>query len=301
MNECMPSTRVGILAELMAWATDPDGPPVYLITGMAGAGKSAIARSFSRLLDRQMLLGASFFCSRGSEARSNVGGIIPSLAFHLAWRSEPLGRALISTIKMNPGTTFTLRDPEFHSANSDGAQLLVIIIDALDEYFSVDAVQTLLKVLIHSRGVRLKFFITSRPEPYIKTAFHSEVVSRHLRLRDVEHDIVTADIAKYLGKHLREIGSAIHAPMWPFDPDLDELVLRIGDLFIFAFTAIQYLEAKSRSGKEVQRRLQNIPRGTSPTTIQTAVIDTQYAQIIENVWNGTKVEEKTARRLAVAA
>ncbi|KAJ6582614.1 hypothetical protein DFH09DRAFT_1309561 [Mycena vulgaris] len=221
MSECMPGTRVGVLTELMAWATDPTAPPVYLITGMAGAGKSAIARSFSRLLDRQMLLGASFFCSRASEARSNVGGIIPSLAFHLGWRSEPFARALINAIKMNPGTTFNLRKTEFQfatllsgpsQAHSDKAQLLVIVIDALDECSSTDAVRALLKVLIQSRGVQLKFFITSRPEPYIKTAFHSEVVTRHLRLRDVEHDTVTADIAKYLRKHLGEIGSAIHAP-----------------------------------------------------------------------------------------
>ncbi|KAJ6582592.1 hypothetical protein DFH09DRAFT_912318 [Mycena vulgaris] len=71
-SECMPGTRVGVLVELMAWATDSESPPVYLITGMASSGKSAIARSFARLLDKQMVLGASFFCSRASEARSTV-------------------------------------------------------------------------------------------------------------------------------------------------------------------------------------------------------------------------------------
>jgi hypothetical protein len=71
-GECMPGTRVGVLAELMAWASDPRALPIYLLTGMAGTGKSATARSFARLLEDEMSLGASFFCSPASEARSNV-------------------------------------------------------------------------------------------------------------------------------------------------------------------------------------------------------------------------------------
>ncbi|KAJ6609272.1 hypothetical protein B0H10DRAFT_1954799 [Mycena sp. CBHHK59/15] len=98
-GECMPGTRVGILTELMAWATDPESPPIYLLTGMAGAGKSAIARSFARLLDREMLLGASFFCSRKSEDRSN-----------------PLARAMVDGMKRHPGVMFTLRPVDFQFA-----------------------------------------------------------------------------------------------------------------------------------------------------------------------------------------
>ncbi|KAJ7813546.1 hypothetical protein B0H13DRAFT_1925368 [Mycena leptocephala] len=75
-SECMPGTRVGVLTELMAWASDPESPPIYLLTGMAGAGKTAIARSFARLIDAEMFLGASFFCSRATEGSSDAGRII---------------------------------------------------------------------------------------------------------------------------------------------------------------------------------------------------------------------------------
>ncbi|KAF7368291.1 hypothetical protein MVEN_00150100 [Mycena venus] len=303
---CMPGTRVGVLAELMAWATDPKSPPIYLLTGMAGTGKSAIARSFAQLLDRRMLLGASFFCSRSSEARSNVGSIIPSLAFHLAWHSEAYARALIGAIKTNPGVTFNLRVADFQfttlmlqpSQSLHQAQAPILVMDALDECSSIDAIQALLKVLIHSTGVQLKFFITSRPEPHVNMEFRPEVLARRLRLHDIEHDIVTADISKYLRKNLHDVASRINIPGWPSDSDLEELVKRAGGLFIFAFTAIQYLSGKLFSRDEIQNRLQNILHGI-PTKNQTAGVDTLYDQIFDNAWNGIEPDEKTARQRAL--
>ncbi|KAJ7814828.1 hypothetical protein B0H14DRAFT_3746882 [Mycena olivaceomarginata] len=286
----------GVLAELLAWATNPAGPTIFLLTGMAGAGKSAIARSFARLLDDQGLLGASFFCSRGSEARSNVGGIIPSLAFHLAWHSEPFARALIESIKMNPGVTFNLRPADFQVATlmlrpsqslTKHNSIPILVIDALDECSSTDAIQTLLQTLIRSSGRQLKFFITSRPEP-------------HLRLNDVEHNIVTADIARYLRTNLHDLGSKVAVPEWPSDPELQELVKRTGDLFIFAFTVIQYLSAKLFSRKELQNRLQNVLHNSSPTRIQTAGIDALYGQIVNDAWHGLEPEEQSAREKVLA-
>jgi hypothetical protein len=98
---------------------------------------------------------------------------------------------------------------------------------------------------------------------------------------------------------LHTIAEAIQAAGWPSDTDLQELVLRTGDLFIFAFTAIQYLSAKSLSLDEVQRRLHNIICGTAPTKIQTAGIDTLYGQIVDNAWAGTEPDEKATRQKAL--
>ncbi|KAJ7814651.1 hypothetical protein B0H13DRAFT_455612 [Mycena leptocephala] len=305
-GECMPGTRVNVLAALITWATDPQSPAIYMLTGMAGSGKSAITRSFCRLLDEQSLLGASFFCSRASETRSNAGAIIPSLAFHLAWHSEPYARALIAAIKANPGVTFNLRTADFQFATlllhpsqalSQTAPWLVVVIDALDECSSIHATRALLNALIPSNEVRLKFFITSRPEPHVETAFQSQVVMRRLRLHDVERDIVTADIAKYLRRNLRDLASRTATQLWPSTTDLENLVQQTGDLFIFAFTTIQYLSGRSLSHEEVQRRLHNIlhDRGSS-TRIQTTGIDALYSQIVDNAWNGIELDEKIARQ-----
>jgi hypothetical protein len=96
-EECMPGIRMSILAELMAWATASDGPEIYLLTGMAGTGKSTIACSFAKLLDGMGLLGASFFCSHKHSVQRNALGIIPTIAFQLAHYSPIFTRGVINS------------------------------------------------------------------------------------------------------------------------------------------------------------------------------------------------------------
>ena len=64
---CMPGTRVKILADLEAWASDGLSTKVYWLVGMAGTGKSTILHTLCEILDAKNMLGGSFFCSRGSE------------------------------------------------------------------------------------------------------------------------------------------------------------------------------------------------------------------------------------------
>ena len=86
-NGCLAGTRVGVLADLREWSGDAHAPSVFWLNGMAGTGKSAIARSFCFDLRRESLLGGSFFCShRGSTDQSDVRRIIPTLAISMALR-----------------------------------------------------------------------------------------------------------------------------------------------------------------------------------------------------------------------
>jgi adenylylsulfate kinase-like enzyme len=56
------------LRDLQRWSTDPAAHRIFWLDGMAGTGKSAIARSFCRFLHENSLLGGSFFCLRGNES-----------------------------------------------------------------------------------------------------------------------------------------------------------------------------------------------------------------------------------------
>src|SRR5260221_2518414 len=47
---CMEGTRVSLLKDLEQWSMDVTSPPIFWLDGMAGTGKSAIARSFCRSL-----------------------------------------------------------------------------------------------------------------------------------------------------------------------------------------------------------------------------------------------------------
>ena len=63
---CMAETRVRIIANLETWARDETAPKVYWLNGHLGTGKTSIAHTLSERLDREKMLGASFFCSRSA-------------------------------------------------------------------------------------------------------------------------------------------------------------------------------------------------------------------------------------------
>jgi hypothetical protein len=69
----------------------PIRPACFWLNGLAGTGKSTIAQTFAETSFADGKLGASFFCSRDFEDRSNLQAIFPTLAFQLA-HQEPLFR-----------------------------------------------------------------------------------------------------------------------------------------------------------------------------------------------------------------
>jgi hypothetical protein len=81
---CLRSTRETVLNEIESWTKDFNESPVFWLNGLAGTGKSTIAQTVSERIFADGLLGASFFCSRDFEDRSDLHLIFPTLAFQLA-------------------------------------------------------------------------------------------------------------------------------------------------------------------------------------------------------------------------
>lgn len=78
-------TRTSILDKLEAWAKGMDSQcPFYVLSGVAGAGKSTIAYEFARRLEQDKLLGATFFFVRGDEKLSTTSFLVPTLAYQLS-------------------------------------------------------------------------------------------------------------------------------------------------------------------------------------------------------------------------
>jgi len=77
---------------------------VFWLNSLAGTGKSTITQTFAEISFVDGKLGASFFCSRDFEDRSNLHVIFPTLAFQLAYWYLPFREKLLRVLRAKPNT-----------------------------------------------------------------------------------------------------------------------------------------------------------------------------------------------------
>jgi hypothetical protein len=81
---CLPDTRVDLLQEMYNWADGLNGQCIFWLNGLAGTGKSTIARTVARRHLEQERLGASLFFSRSGGDVSHALKFFSSVAVQLA-------------------------------------------------------------------------------------------------------------------------------------------------------------------------------------------------------------------------
>ena len=174
---CSGDTREAVLHEIGSWIKDFSKSPVFWLNGLAGTGKSTVAQTVSEWCFADGLLGASFFCSRGSKDRSDLHVIFPTLAFQLAHKYPTFRSVLVPLLQSTPDVVHgslhnQMRKLIVEPLGSVDASM-VIVIDALDECKDEEPSSAILSVLgwFVEQIPRVKFFITARPEPWIKTGF----------------------------------------------------------------------------------------------------------------------------------
>ncbi|QRV96187.1 WD repeat-containing protein [Ceratobasidium sp. AG-Ba] len=257
-RECTDNTRVDVLDGLHAWTRDPDGPRIYWLNGMAGTGKTTVAYSLCKRLEKEGELAASFFCSRQLPDCRNPTLILPSVAYQLATFSPVLRREISNALSQEPDVDKQELSRQFdvliagplRKARDSLPHELVIVIDALDECkdtqtavsptLDEDPIYLLLSVVLKDApDLPVKICVTSRPEREIVASMeekHAYDMKRELRLHALEPATVRNDIRKYLAEELE-------AHKMPADM-FDELVERSGVLFIYAATLARYIGRK---------------------------------------------------------
>ena len=251
---CMKGTRRDVLSHLEQWSRDDQAKRVFWLNGLAGTGKSTIAQTFAEMCFADEKLGASFFCSRDFEDRSNLRSIFPTLAFQLAHRFPQFRRELVPVLMENP-------DVGRGSLSSQMERLIVgpfretqirtlIVIDALDECQDNQPASALLSVLASyvDEIPLVKFFITGRPESQIREGFRSELLLPHtavLELHNVDHSSVDSDIMLFFKTRFTEIAkrrsnSGLEED-WPGPHYIDILCRKAGGLFIYAATVVKFV------------------------------------------------------------
>jgi Mrp family chromosome partitioning ATPase len=82
-GRCLPNTRTKLLDEITTWANSKDSKSIFWLSGMAGTGKSTIARTIAQLFASRGQLGASFFFKKGEGERGNASRFFTTIAADL--------------------------------------------------------------------------------------------------------------------------------------------------------------------------------------------------------------------------
>ena len=286
----------------MHWAKTSHDQNVYWLNGLAGTGKSTIAQSFSGMVAKEGILGASFFCSRDYLDRRELKRIFPTLAYQLACHYPHFQSHIIRTIKADLTIAHTSLISQLENLLIDplsGKNVsCVIIIDALDECIDHQPASAILSVL--GRFVKklplVKFFITGRPEPRIRTGFRLpllEPLTQIFLLHEVELSSVDKDIQLYLTQKLTTIAkqrSNLDLPNpWPHNDEIVALTKKSSGLFIFASTLARFIESEHHEPNE---RLQLVLSDANDTMHEgRAGIDSLYSQILLHAFSD--VQEST--------
>jgi len=296
---CLSNTRVDLLQEIYDWIDRKDGQDercIFWLSGLAGTGKSTISRTVARRCSEQKRLGASFFFSKGGGDVSHAGKLFTSLAVQLADAVPSLQAHIYHAVRersnianlslldqwrelvINPLKLVKSDKPLFPSS-------YLLIIDALDECDNEVHVRTILKLLAEARSLttlRLRVFLTSRPEVPIRHGIRAIPQAEHqdFVLHDIQPVIINHDISVFLEHHLRIIGQEWSlGSEWPGDKVLRQLVIYASGLFIWAATACRFI----KDGEEfAEDRLDEILEGTGFEGTPEQHLDQIYITVLQN-------------------
>jgi len=290
-------------------------PPVYWLNGLAGTGKSAIAQTIAEKTFADGKLGASFFCSRGVEDRSNLKFIFPTLAVQLAHKYPEIRSILVRLIRADSriaGESLNNQmDKLIVRPLKETAISTVIVIDALDECEDEEPASAILSVLRRfvSELPKVKFFVTGRPDPHIRAGFRPLLLAEATDvfvLHKVDPLLVNSDIRRFLKHSFMEIAQRRPGmDDWPSEEQLDLLCERAAGLFVYAVATIKFLDHKNNDPRgQLDRLLQSsgsgVREGRTRLKAKTT-LDSLYSSILVEAFDDDEPEDDPKTRSVLGA
>ena len=255
---CFKDTRVAIIDTITNWINDPNSPPIFWLHGLAGTGKSTIARTIGVKAEEAGYTTTSFFFSRiGSAGQRDPAYVFPTLAHQLAAGHSHLHQTIGDAVINSPDIDYAVTFKQFQTLvgapldafclESEGTGSILIVLDALDECQGIEErrpqeILACLRDHAYKAAPRIRILLTSRPEPYLRRelAPRPQVVEYNLHQDD---ESAQGDIARFLEARLPlipgELGISVEG--WPREEDAQLLSEKSGRLFIFAKTALRFI------------------------------------------------------------
>jgi hypothetical protein len=249
---CLAGTRQEILAQMLTWAEEPcESFSVFWLAGLAGTGKSSIAKTFCEQLADKGTFMATFFASRSSADRRDPFNIIHTLAYELAVTNPCIRFHVLSAVRTPPDVMQrSLKEQierllEVPLSHALSGRPLVIVIDALDECDKIGRVESgaLIPLLANAlRNLPVRLLVTSRQERSLEGIFKS-LTHIPLRLHEIATEMIEPDVRQIFEMGFAEIRREheLTVDLWPSQEDIESLVRLTGRFFIFAATALRYI------------------------------------------------------------
>ncbi|KAF9642452.1 hypothetical protein BDM02DRAFT_2211086 [Thelephora ganbajun] len=312
---CLKGTRGAVLDSIEVWARDFHEPPVYWLNGLAGTGKSTIAQTIAERIFASGQLGASFFCSRDFEDRSNLKLIFPTIAVQLARNYAEFRSVFVPLVEPDPEVAreslYNQMDKLIVRPLKESDISTVIVIDALDECKDEEPASAILSVLgkFVSKIPKVKFFVTGRPEPRIREGFRLPLLADAADvfvLHDVESNLINNDIRLFLRQSFLDLTRRRRGlDGWPTKEQLNLLCARAAGLFVYAVATIKFIDHKHNNPKEQLERIVQLPTSSvhegktrfKPNT----TLDSLYMSILQEAFGGDDQEDDPKARSVLGA
>jgi WD40 repeat protein len=253
---CLEHTREDVLGKLHEWINQPSTRlSIFWLAGMAGTGKTTIAKTLCDQLAQSGKLSASFFASRQATDRRDAANIVRTFAYDLAFALPSVRSLILDFLRSAPAVTDNslhhliqklLAGPLATGRSSTASNSFVVfVIDALDECDKVGNMPSGTLIPLIATALReqpIKLLITSRLEASIQSMFAS-LASDSFRLHNVEDHVVTKDVQRYFETGFAEIvrNHNLNGDGWPPINVIPELTKRTCHLFIYATTVLRYV------------------------------------------------------------
>ena len=243
-------------------------------------------------------LGASFFCSRDFEDRSNLHSIFPTIAVQLARKYPDFRSFFVPLVRSDPGIAHESLYNQFHrlivKPLQESVISTVVIIDALDECKDEEPASAILSVLakLVSEISKVKFFVTGRPESRIREGFRLPLLAEAadvLVLHDVEPSQVDSDIQQFFRYKFSELARLRPGlDDWPTEEQLRVLCEREAGLFVYAAATVKFVEKQSNNPRKQLELLLRSPetsvREGKTELREKTTLDSLYMSILQGAF-----------------
>jgi hypothetical protein len=257
---CLPNTRTNLLDEITRWANNKEGKSIFWLSGMAGTGKSTIARTIAQSFADCGQLGASFFFKKGEGERGNASRFFTTIAVELMDHEPNMIPGIMTALNEDPAVSQKALNHQFEKLilqplsgmkqPFSQAPARIVVIDALDECEQEQDIRAILQLLARTKDIQpmpLRVVVTSRPELHIRLGFEEMPNGTYLDLilHQVPRSTIEHDIRLFLKHELGVIQKERNLSSdWPAAPDIQALVELAVPLFIYAATVCRYVGTK---------------------------------------------------------